>query len=348
MPGRILAIRLSAVGDVINTLPALGALRRSFPAAFIGFLVEDRAHDLLLNHPFVDAVHLYPRRRWAGMAANPLRWGAALAEAARFLHGIRRRGYDVALDFQSNFKGAALGLLSGVRRRVGFSRGHCKEWNHLFSTVRVTPPGGPELNRVDKFLSLAAAVGADIAGAAYALPDAPASRERVDGFLAREGVNGFVAIHPGTSDFGRTKRWPPERFATLASRIAAAHGLRAVVTWGPGERALAEEIVRSSGTSAILALETGSILDLAELLRRARLFVGCDTGPLHLASAVGVPSVALFGPKDPRVYGPYNPLHRVVYKGSNGTGGSMEAIAVEDAERAVSELLAQLAEPARA
>jgi ADP-heptose:LPS heptosyltransferase len=340
---RILFVRLSAVGDVINTLPALEAVRAGFPRAFIGFAVEDRAHDLIRGHPSVDRVHLFRRRRWVKMARRPLQWGPLLHEVSDFVREIRRERYDVALDFQSNLKGTLHGLLSGARLRVGFSRGHTSEGNHFFNNLLVTPPG-VRINRVEKFLSLAAALGVPTDRARYRLPEPAESRDLVGSFLAREGISWYVAIHPGTSDFGKEKRWMPERFSALARKIAGELGLRSVITWGPAERSLAEEVVRGSGSHALLSPETRSVLDLAEVLRRARLFVGCDSGPLHLSSAVGTPSVALFGPKDPQVYGPYNPVHHVVYK-TEGGNGSMEAITVEDAFKAVADLLRETASP---
>jgi lipopolysaccharide heptosyltransferase I len=330
---RILVIRLSAVGDVINTLPALCAIRQTYPRAFIGWIVEDRAYDLIRGHPAIDRVHLFPRKRWVR------HWLDAAAEAPGLVREIRRERYEVAVELQGNLKGAVHGLVSGVRRRVGFGPGHCKEMSHLFTNIHVTPPG-ERINRVDKFLSVAAFLGASVNGAGYLLPESAESRARIEEFLRREGLDRYVVVHPGTSDFGREKRWLPERFSALADRIQEGLGLRAVITWGPGEKALAEEVVR--GSRAILSMETRSILDLAELIRRAALFVGCDTGPLHLASAVRTPSVALFGPKDPQVYGPYNPRHRIVYK-PDQNGGSMTAITVEDAYAAVSELIGAMA-----
>ncbi|MBV8881186.1 MAG: glycosyltransferase family 9 protein [Planctomycetaceae bacterium] len=339
---RILFIRLSAVGDVINTLPALEALRRGLPDAFIGYVVEDRAHDLISNHPSVSKVHLYRRKRWARYLHQPVHWGEALTEFSAFLKEIRRENYTIALDFQGNLKGAMHALLSGARRRVGFSRGHCKENNYWFNNEHVTPPGGTEkINRVEKFLSLVGHLGVPVAAAGYRLPETKDGRARVDSFLSEKRLTDYAVIHPGTSDFGALKRWRPERFAELAERIGRSTSLKPVISWGPGERPLAEQIVAASKGEALLAMETKNILDLAELIRSARLYVGCDSGPLHLSSAVSTPSVALFGPKDPRTYGPYNPHHRVVLKGELGQG-SMEAITVDDAFAAVQDLLAEV------
>ena len=338
-PGRILFIRLSAVGDVINTLPALEALRRGLPDARIGFVVEDRAHDLIANHPCVDRVHLYRRKRWRRWLHQPIHWAALAREFGDFVREIRRERYEVALNFQANLKGAMHAVLSGAPTRVGFAKGHCKERSHWFANVRVVPPGATEkINRVEKFLSLAGALGVPTGDARYRLPETRDSAARIDAWLAEQNLRDFAVIHPGTSDFGRLKRWPPERFGAVAERLGREMDLPTLVTWGPGERPLADEVVAASGGRARAALETRSILDLAEIIRRGRLYVGCDSGPLHLSSAVGTPSVALFGPKDPRTYGPYNPRHRVVLKGELGQA-SMEAITPEDVMRAVEDLL---------
>ncbi len=340
MGPRILFIRLSAVGDVINTLPALEALRRGLPDAHIGFLVEDRAHDLISNHPSVNRVHLFRRRRWARWSHQPIHWAQLWRETAGFLREIRREDYGIALDFQGNLKGSVQALLSGASRRIGFARGHCREASYFFNNEHVDP-GSAQINRVHKFLALAGALGVPVDNAGYRLPESRASRARVDDFLLTRGIRNHVTIHPGTSDFGKLKRWKTERFAQLAERIGKELPLKPLITWGPGERPLAEEIVAGSRGQAVLAMETQSILDLAELIRSARLFVGCDSGPLHLSSAVRTPSVALFGPKDPRTYGPYNPLHRVISKGQPGEG-SMDEISVDDAFSGVKELLALL------
>lgn len=341
-PARILCIRLSAVGDVINTLPALEALRRGRPDARIGFVVEDRAHDLISRHPSVDRVHLYRRKRWGRWARQPAHWGKLYEEFSAFLREIRRERYDAALNFQSNLKGALHMLLSGAPLRVGFDQGHSKEHSHLFANRLVRPPGGETINRVEKFLSMARAVGASTEAVGYRLPPTREAGARVDAWIAAERLQRYVSIHPGTSDFGALKRWPAERFGKLAAAVARDSGLPSVVTWGPGERPLAEAVVAASDGRARIALETANILELAELIRRSRLYVGCDSGPLHLSSAVGTPSVALFGPKDPRTYGPYNPRHRVVAKGEPGRG-SMEDIGVDDVLRAVAELLQESA-----
>lgn len=332
-PRRILLIRLSALGDVVNTLPAVSAVREAFPKARLGFVVEDRCRDVVVGHPALDRVYVYPRKRWQSDFFRFWRWDRLVKEVTAFFREIRGERYDVALDFQGNLKGALHAWLSGSPERIGFARGYCNELNWLFSTVRVRPPTE---YRVEKFLSLLGPLGIAPARPHYVLPRSEESKSRARRFLADIGwpEGDYIVLHPGTSEFGKIKRWPIDRFGALARRLAK-EGHRVLVVWGPGERGMADAIAAEGGKGVRIAMETRSILDLAELIAGARVFVGADSGPLHLASAVGVRSVALFGPKDPAIYGPYNPLGRVVYK-PNGAGlASMEAITVEDAYAAV-------------
>lgn len=332
---------MSAVGDVINTLPALEALRQSFPQAHIGYLVEDRAHTVIEGHPAADEVILYPRKRWVSLLKNPAQWISWWREYRGLMRQLRNPRYDVVLNFQSNLKGALFAWLSRARIRVGFAKASSKESSYLFNHLQVSPEGGELINRVEKFIALAAAIGADADKAAYRLPNRPDRQQAVNNWLQGQNLARYAVIHPGTSDFGAQKRWLPERFAELAQRLRKELDLTPVITWGPGEMALAQSIVDGSEGTALLAMQTAHLLDLAEITRHAALYVGCDSGPLHLASAVGTPSVALFGPKDPRTYAPWNPRSRVVQKavGDNPYNGEMRAIKVDDVMQAIVELL---------
>lgn len=334
---KILIIRLSAVGDVINTLPALTAVREAFPRAFVGYVIDEKAKELIVGHPCVDEVHLFRQKRWSRGILNPLTAGRTFLEVVDYAQRIRAHRYDVAIDLKANFKGGVHAVLSGVPWRIGFAPGHCNELNHLFSNIHVYP-AWERINRVEKFLSLLQPLGVRVRQARFILPVSEESRRRVRGYLESVGCRsgGYAILHPGTSDFGKQKRWPLDRFSALARRIQDELGLKVLIAWGPGEREMAEEVARAS--SALVALETRSLLDLAELERGARVFVGCDSGPLHLTSAVEVPCVGLFGPKDPQIYGPNSPRHRVVYKPSTN-GHPMDGITVEDAFSAVAELL---------
>jgi len=337
----LLLMRLSAIGDVANTLPAVSAVREAFPRARIGFLVEDKAKDLVLGHPDLDEVLVFPRRRWAARPFSPGTW----SEVAGYIRSLRAGRFDVLLDFQGNRKGGLHAALSRIPVRIGFTRAHVKEGSQRFTNVHVTPPAVRML-RARKFLSLLAPLGIADPGVVWKLPPRDDSRRAVGEFLQGLGwaERGYVLLHPGTSARGEEKRWPAERFGALAGRIDGELGRRVLVAWGPGERAIADAIVRSS--LARPAMETRSLLDLAELLSRAAVYVGADSGPLHVASAVGCPSVALFGPKDPAIYAPLNPRSRVVRRPGPDGSAAMASISVDDAFAAARGLLEET-EPTR-
>jgi ADP-heptose:LPS heptosyltransferase len=185
------------------------------------------------------------------------------------------------------------------------------------------------------------------------VPAADADRQRVDEFLAAEGLasGGFAVIHAGTSAFGRYKQWPTERWAEVAGQLERELGLRAVLTRGPGqaEAAGAEAIAAAARPPALMA-PLLSLRELGELFRRCRVFLSVDTGPMHLASAVGAPVVALFGPKDPRIYGPYFGRSAVVekpleckpcHKRSCADPRCMRSIAVDDVMAAARALIGE-------
>lgn len=331
MGRNILVVRLSAIGDVINTLPAVAAIRSAEPEARIGFVVEDKAKDVVIGHPDIDEVFVFPKKRWRRAIKSP--WGLfqALREVRAHIASIRASRFDVAIDFQGTLKGALHSWLSGAKTRIGFARGHAYECNHLFSNVRVVP-ATRRLHRVEKFLSLLEPLGIARREGSYRLPENRVSQGKVDAFVSSIGGNGFLVFHPGTSDFAPEKRWAPDRYGELARRVANELGLAVVVTWGPGEERLAAEVVRASGGQAVASPRTDSILMVAELLRRAKLYVGGDTGPMHLAAACGTPCVALFGPKDPAIYRPYGPGHVVI---SKGVPSSMDEIGVEEVFEAI-------------
>jgi lipopolysaccharide heptosyltransferase I len=294
-------VRLSAIGDVLHALPAVSALRRALPDAEIDWVVEDKAADLLRDHPDVDRVFVYERalfRRGEG--------AAALRRAAALVAALRRRRYHAAIDFQGNLKSGVLARLSGAGVRWGFDRRHVREGNAWFTSRRL-PALPARTHRVERNLALVSAVlGRAAPRVVPALPRSPDAAARVDAALDALGVPraGYALLHPGTSGFGAFKRWPADAFARLADRIAGETGVPVVVTVAPGEEALAEA-VRSRATTRPATLRTESLSDLAEAIRRARVFVAADTGPLHVAATVGTPLLGLFGPKDEAVYAPY-------------------------------------------
>lgn len=319
---RVLLIRLGAVGDVLRTLPALHLIRRAYPETRLAWIVEDLSRELLAGHPEIDEVIRFPVRELRASAASPLRFAALIRALAREL---RRRSFTVTVDFQGSIKSGLLARLSGAPRRVGFAAGHCREMSFLLSNVRVRPRHR-RLNRVEKNLILADALGADGDEVTVVLPETPGEGEGAAAVLreAAPGGEPIVLLAPGTSIRQSYKRWPPEAYAKLATMIRDVLGAVPLLVWGPGEEELAGSIVAGSAGRARLAPPTG-LRQLAAILRRAALFIGADTGPMHLAWAVGCPLVALFGPTDPRLNAPLGPGHVVLRSPS-----SMETITPDE------------------
>lgn len=299
---RILIVRLSALGDVVHALPVLDALRRARPDAHIGWLVEEAAASLLEDHPQLDEVRVAPR----GALKGHLR-GGRLAKAWGLLRQTRRAlreaRYDLTLDVQCNLRSALLARASGAPRRIAFAPPFSKEGAHRFATELVSVTGEPQL-KVERDLEILRPLGIDGTGARsqLAIPEA----DRVDARTLRAREGPLVGLHPGVSGFGAFKRWAPERYAQLATRLFESRGVKSLVTWGPGEEELAARIVETAGAAAIQAPATRSLKALGALYEVCDVVVAADTGPLHLAAALGVPTVGLYGPKDPAIYGAWN------------------------------------------
>lgn len=308
---RILLVRLSAIGDVVNTLPALGALRQRFPHAYLGWLVEDKARSVLEGHPFLDDLFVFERARLLREARNPAGIPAAICDIARLGRRLRRARFDLLLDFHGNLKSGLLGSLAGAATRVGYDHKNSREGNFFFNRRRVKLADS-RIHRVQKHLALLEAVGIRRKAFPYVLPVPQDARAVARAFLEKIcPERPYAVLHPGTSAFGAHKRWPSTFFGRLARRLVREAGLQVMVTSGPGEVDLAREVALNSGESVGLP-ETRSLLQLAAILEGAKVFVSADTGPMHLAAALRVPVVALFGPKDPIVYGPFGTASRVV------------------------------------
>lgn len=282
---RFLVVRLGSLGDLVHTLPAVSAIRRTFPSVEIDWLVD------AVHAEFLGLVPILTR-------VMPLkgRTAAAWLQARREL---KTRRYDVALDFQGLLKSAALARLSGARRVLGFDRASLREGAAApFYTERAQVGEGRHV--IEKNLRLAAAVGAHAAGLEF--PIAPVNSDVVSDFIARH-PGPFALVNPCAA--WPNKQWPPDRLGHIAAAIRERHRLDSVVLWGPGEESLAESVVAASRRAATLAPKT-TLTDLVALARHARLMISGDTGPLHIAAAVGVPVVALFGPTDPVRNGPWD------------------------------------------
>ena len=302
-PRSILVIRLGAVGDVVRTLPAVSCLKRTFPFARITWTVEEPSREILEGDPEIDEVIVLRRR--ALVAGLKLRGTlAALAHLREYRAALRGRTFDWAVDLQGTLKSALIARSSGAPRTFGFGRAHAREWSHLLYTDPVAIPAG-KMSRVARALTFVEALGADVSSPRHRLPkrEGPSSAAR-EFLRSAAPARPRVLVCPGTSEAQAYKRYPADLFARLADRIAEEAGASVVIAWGPGEEPIAEEVRRSMRRAAVLTPPT-RLTDLAELARECDLFVASDTGPLHIAAAVGVPLLALYGPTDPIVNAPY-------------------------------------------
>ncbi len=285
---RILLVRTSALGDVVNALPVLGAIRRHRPEATIAWVVDEALAPLLEGHESLDQLIAAPLRR-ARRAGSRL---AGARDTVRFLARLRAFGADIALDLMGNHKGASIARLSGARRRLGLDRGSRRERS---SAVWINEPVAARgRHAVDRMLDLVRPLD---------LPDEPPdfAPERLACGRDREPAGEYVYIHPGAA-WGN-KRYPPERWGRVAAALAARSGLAIQVGAAPGEGALADGVVAASGGAA-RRLELPDLESLAGALRGARLVLGGDTGALHLAAALGRPVLGVYGPTDPDLHGP--------------------------------------------
>lgn len=301
----ILIVKLSSIGDVVHAMPAAAALRRGFPDARLTWVVERVAAPLLVGSPVLDEVVVLDTRGWR----KSLRRADTRAAIADRYRAVRRHRPDVALDFQGLLKSAAVARLSGAPERIGFSTDALRERASRFGYTRQIPVDDAK-HVIFNNLKLAEAVGAPLPEQ-YEFPFPPLEEpaSRVAERLAVHDIGRFVILNPGGGWV--TKLWPPTDFAALADHIWEAYGLSSVVTCGPGEERMAETIVNGSKTGKAVFIPT-TLLELIALIRRAELFVGGDTGPLHLAAAAGTPIVGIYGPTMPERNGPFDPADLTV------------------------------------
>jgi heptosyltransferase I len=284
---KFLLVRLGSLGDVIHAIPSAAALRARYPHAQIDWLVDPRYTAVLqLVDGLSDAIPLNPRK--------------SLVALLRTVSHLRRAKYDAAVDLQGLLKSAVLARASGAQRVIGFPREHLRESAARFFYTETADPGS-EPHVIRKNLSLMRALGVEDLRVAF-----PLKLPRTvtgDTVATQFGSEGYALINPGAA--WPNKRWMPQRFGALAAEIRERIGVRSLVLWGPGEEGIASLVVSSSRGAAELAPAT-NIIDIFAIARRAKLMVSGDTGPLHIAAAVGTPVVALFGPTYAERNGPWS------------------------------------------
>jgi heptosyltransferase-1 len=295
---RFLIVRLGALGDIVHAIPVAAAIRRAYPTARIDWLVSAKHREILDLVPVIDRRLVVNDR---GIAAG----GSSLLEAVREL---RRARYDVTIDLQGLIKSAVLARFSGAPRVIGFSASYAREgFARAFYSEAYDPGRGgmfdPRETRhvVDINLGILTKIGLAPTAAEFPIDvtESAAARQALEATGGR-----YALLNPGAA--WPNKRWPPDRLGEVARALRERHGLMSVVLWGPGEEELANAAVDASSGAAIVSGRT-AIADVVELARGAAVMVSGDTGPTHIAGAVGTPLVGLYGPTRPARNGPMAP-----------------------------------------
>lgn len=305
----LLIVKLSAVGDVIHTLPSLAALRRLYPEAHITWLVEEGASDLIAGHPYLDRVLVSKRKTWLKDLRRGRGVRRTLKEVKTFLEDLRDRPYDIVIDFHGLLKSAFLVFLARGKRKLGYDS--LQEMSGWFYNEKIFEDMGK--HAILRYLDFVVHLGGDPENPEFHVPVSEENRTRVDRLLGERGIgpgDPFVAVNPVA--YWDTKLWETEKFGELCRRMAGDLGTPVVLTGSRGDGIL-REISEGCPEAVNLAGET-TLRDLAEIYGRARLVVTTDSGPMHLAAAMGTPAVALFGPTDPRRTGPFGENHVVIRK----------------------------------
>jgi heptosyltransferase-1 len=316
---RLLIVRLSAMGDVIHTLPAAYALREAYPHATIGWLIEERWAELLCapgaprrgprsaQRPLADWVHTVNLTGWP----KSLGTIATLQQIATVWNDVRSARYEVAVDLQGAIRSALLARWSGARAVYGAAEPRESPASMLYTRTAVARGS----HVIEQNVSVAEAVAQQkMKIPLVEFPRDPAAEARIHALLSEQGIIDFAILNPGAG-WG-AKRWPAERYGQVAGKLAS-EGVRSIVNYGPGEESLAKE-AEAASAGAARGMKC-SITELIALTRRARLFVGGDTGPMHLAAALQVAVVAIFGPTDPARNGPYGTRSVVLRSSASST-----------------------------
>jgi heptosyltransferase-1 len=285
---RFLVVRLGSLGDIVHTFPAVAGLRNSFPRAEIVWLTHPRWVNLVVSSGLATEI-------WPVDSRD-------LASVRQTIARIRAQRWDAAIDYQGLWKSALLPFLAGVPKRVGFSSEAIREFGVPILYTDQVHPRAKHIADQNGELSLRA--GAQSAVDPVKLQVNETDRQRVCSDLAAAGIDRYVVLSPGGG--WRSKCWPAERFGELCQKIREALNVRCVINYGPGEEALAAAVKSASGNAEPVPYD-GELGQLMALLQGAKCIVGGDTGPLHLAIALGTKAVAIFGPTNPVRNGPYPP-----------------------------------------
>lgn len=340
---RILIVRLTALGDTVHGLPVACALRDKFPDAYIAWVVEGGCAEVVRDHPALDEV--IPLRR---------RWWQSMAEIRRTRALLRQLKFDIAIDLQGLTKSAALSWFTRAPQRLGAAPPHARELSPWLNNQLVKCDA---THVIDHYLRILEPLGVKNPEVRFDLPQRPADEKYADRILTGLSVHRgeFVLLNPGAG--WPSKLWPAERYGELAIHLQQQHGLPSIALWGVDQELPDAQIIAATSRGAAHLAPPTTVGQLMALVRRARLFVGSDTGPLHMAVAAGTPALSLHGTSQASwcgAYGPQSLTLQAYYADGSARqrramdNTAMRAITVEMACEACDRLLSRQEQPRRA
>lgn len=295
LPKKILIVKPSSLGDIVHSLPFLNALKERFPKAEIHWVIAKGFEDLLTGHPMVKKIWVINKDIWKKLSQIT----SSIHEIRILLKELRNERYDIVIDLQGLLRSGVITRATGSLVRIGFEE--AREGSRFFYTSKIE--GGKDIHAVDRYLKIAAFLGCDITEVCFPLPlYAESSLVTRCSLLSDD----YAVIVPGAR--WKTKRWPPEKFGELSSLLP----IRTVIVGGRGDKSIAKEILASSGGKSVSLVGKTDLKGLIEIIRGARFMVSNDSGPMHIAAALGIPVFAIFGPTDPLRTGPYGEGHTVI------------------------------------
>jgi len=312
---KILIVKLSAIGDVIHTLPALNAIRDHYPHAHITWLAEQAAQDIVIGHPSVDRVIVSKRKEWLKGLLTGKR-AKNFCEIMSFIRQLKDTEYDLIFDFQALLKSGILIAMARGKKKIGFGKGmehsECSYWflNHKI------PPVDMENHAITRSLMLLESSGIKHKTIEYRLRVQDKEHITIKNMLTAKGISGsgrLIVIHPIAK--WKTKLWPQKKFSCLADQLIALHNADIVFTGSKSDILVIDEIISCMKYRAVNLAGQTTLKTLGALYRKADILITTDTGPMHLAAALGTRVVALFGPTAPWRTGPYGTDHQVVRAG---------------------------------
>jgi len=308
----ILIIKLSAIGDVVHSLPFLEVLRDRFPFSGIDWVVEEDASGIVEGHPIIDQLLIFPRKSWLKRFSKKGEYFKVGKEIGGFLKELREKKYDIVVDLQGLFKSGVLTFLARGKRKIALNGG--REGSAIFVREKVAIPY-PDIHALDRYLCIARYLEATSPVWNGQIPIYDTDKRYVNNLLGEIGKNNtFVAVNPMAK--WESKLWELDRFAFLADKMKEKLGAEVIFTGGESDRIAIDNILSGMKTKALNLAGQTNLKKLAYLYKKCAIVISTDTGPMHVAAAMGSPViVALFGPTSPLKTGPYGTKHRIIRAG---------------------------------